>query len=95
LRGSLSTQFSLGVQVAHRVAASFVLAEDFGDQVSFRAVGVFVCSVFIGAIDREAESSVHAEFHGEVSWEAIDLGNECRDARLTTACAIGIQRRFW
>ena len=32
-------------KVPHRVAVAFVLAEDFGDQVLFRAVGVFVSLV--------------------------------------------------
>ena len=42
---TLSRRFDPCDPVPHRVAVAFVLAEDFGDQVLFRAVGVFVSLV--------------------------------------------------
>ena len=45
----------------HRVASSFVLTQDFGDQLRSRAVGVFVFSVFIGA---------YLDDTGQIAWKA-------------------------
>ena len=52
--GSFPGNLTRRVEVPHRVAASFVLMQDFGDQLHSRAVGAFVFLVFIRAIDPEA-----------------------------------------
>ena len=39
--------FLLSISLEHRVAISLVVAEDFGDQLRSRPVGILVFSVFI------------------------------------------------
>jgi hypothetical protein len=60
---SFPRNLALGVQVAHRITSSLVVPKDFGDPLGSRALGVFVASVFTGAIDPKPQGRVHAEFH--------------------------------
>jgi hypothetical protein len=68
--GSFPRDFPFGVEVSHGIAMALVVAEDFGDQIRLRAVGIFVSLVFVGAIDPEAEGPVHAELHLLLLFEA-------------------------
>src|SRR5262249_21358823 len=75
-----------GIEVAHRVTSSFVVAQDVGDQLCSGAVGAFAFSGLIGAIHPEAQSLVHVEFHCCLVMRTID--------RPSHMPKISIARRF-
>ena len=60
---SFPGNLTFGIEVSHRVARSFVVAQNFGDQLHSRVIGVFMLLVLIRAVDPEFESLFHSQFH--------------------------------